>query len=90
MYIYIDASEFNNEYEFHEILKEKLNFPDEYNDTLDDLWDYLLNKCQMPLTIYWIDYPTSEIILGDYAKELLDLFNEAQDEIEDFSFELQV
>lgn len=89
MYINIDASEFSNLYEFHEIIKEKLNFPDNYNDTLEDLWDCLLNKCRMPLTIYWTDYPTSETLLGDNASEILDLFTEAQDEIDDFNFELQ-
>jgi len=89
MYINIDAGEFNNLEEFHELLKEKLAFPDSYGDNLNDLWDCLINHCQMPLTLYWVDYDTSKKLLGNSADELLDLFNEAQDEIEDFYFELQ-
>lgn len=89
MEIIVDASEFNSLEEFHEILKEKLGFPEDYDDTLDALWDCLMNHCKMPLTLYWIDYETSKTLLGQEAEELLDLFNEAQDEIKDFIFELQ-
>lgn len=85
----IDASEFNNLEEFHELLKEKLDFPDSYGDNLDDLWDCLVNHCKMPLTFYWLDFETSRTLLGKDAEDLLDLFYEAQDEIEDFYFELQ-
>ena len=79
MYMNIDASEFNSVYEFHEILKEKLSFPETYNDTLDELWDCLLNHCKMPLTLYWVDYETSRALLGKYAEDILELFKEAQD-----------
>lgn len=89
MDINIDASEFNNLEEFHELLKEKLEFPDNYDDTLDALWDCLVHHCKMPLTLYWIDFETSKSLLGSDADDLVDLFNEAQDEIEDFIFEIQ-
>lgn len=89
MYVTIDASEFNTVYEFHEIIKEKLNFPDSYKHTLAGLWDCLLNHCEMPLTLYWTDFQTSRELLGKNADALVDLFNEAQEEIEDFSFELE-
>lgn len=90
MNIIIDASEFNSLEEFHELIKEKLDFPEDYNDTLDALWDCLVHHCQLPITLYWTDYETSETLLGDDAKELLELFQEADDELEDFHFELQI
>lgn len=90
MDVNIDACEFNNLEEFHELIKEKLDFPESYNDTLEELWDCLVHHCNMPLSLYWIDYETSKTILGNDAEELLELFKEADDELKDFHFELQI
>lgn len=89
MNIVIDACEFNTIEEFHELIKEKMNFPEDYNDTLDDLWDCLVHKVNQPVNLYWLDFETSRDLLGSDADDLLELFTEADEEIEDFHFELQ-
>jgi ribonuclease inhibitor len=90
MEVIIDASEFNNLEEFHELIKEKLSFPDAYGDNLDDLWDCLVHHCKLPVTMYWTDFDTSKALLGDDADDLLELFKEADDELDDFHFEIQI
>ena len=90
MNITIDACEFNSLEEFHELIKEKMEFSEDYDDTLEALWDHLVHKCKHVVNLYWIDYETSKTILGEDAKALLDLFQEADDELEYFHFELQV
>jgi ribonuclease inhibitor len=87
MKVTIDASEFNTVGEFHELLKEKLDFPETYADTLDDLWDCLMNHCTLPLSLYWIDFETSHTLIGDPINEIVELLNEAHDEIDDFIIE---
>lgn len=89
MNVTIDAIEFNSIEEFHELIKEKLNFSSDYDDTLEALWEHLVHRCKSQVNLFWLDYETSETILGDYAKELVDLFQEADDELEYFHFELQ-
>lgn len=89
MNIVIDACEFNTLEEFHELIKEKLDLPEDYNDTLDALWDCLVHKIDHPINLYWLDFEISKDLLGSDADDLLDLFNEAAEEIEDFNFELQ-
>lgn len=90
MNVTIDACEFNNVEEFHELIKEKMNFSEDYDDTLEALWDHLVHKCKSKVALYWLDYETSQAILGDDAKALLDLFKEADEELTYFHFELQV
>lgn len=90
MNVTIDACEFNNIEEFHELIKEKMNFADDYNDTLESLWDNLVHKCKSKVELFWLDYETSKTILGDDAKALLDLFQEADEELNYFHFEIQV
>lgn len=89
MNVTIDASEFNTIEEFHELLKEKLKFPDDYADTLDELWDCLVNHCSLPLNLFWTDFEVSKTLIGPSINEIVDLFNEAHDEIKDFVIEYQ-
>lgn len=89
MNVTIDASEFNSIEELHELLKEKLDFPEEYADTLDDLWDCLMNHCKLPLNLYWTDFEVSKTLIGESIEDFVELLNEAHDEIEDFVIEFQ-
>jgi len=90
MDITIDACEFNSIEEFHELIKEKLGFSEDYNDTMECLWDHLVHRCKHKVCLYWVDYDTSETILGEDARILLELFQEADDELDYFHFEIQV
>lgn len=85
----IDASEFNTLEEFHKLLKEKLDLPEDYSESLDDLWDCLMHRCEMPLTVYWTDFDVSRTLIGDALDDVVELLNEAHDEIEDFVIEYQ-
>ncbi len=89
MKVTIDGSAFNTMEELHELLKLNLNLHDDYEGSLDELWNSLMNECEMPLTIYWIDFEESKLLLGDDLNEIIDLFNEAHDEIEDFVIEYE-
>lgn len=89
MNVTIDASEFNTIDELHELLKEKLNFPENYSDTLDDLWECLMNHVELPLSLYWTDFEISRTLIGNDIQEFVELFNEAHDEIDDFIIEYQ-
>ena len=89
MNVTIDASEFNTIEELHELLKEKLSFPEDYADTLDDLWDSLMNHCTLPLNLYWTDFEVSRTLIGDPLNDFVVLLNEAHDEIDDFIIEFQ-
>lgn len=47
----LDFSSCSNWWDVHELLKDKLEFPDFYGKNLDALWDLLTGYIEIPITI---------------------------------------
>ena len=58
--IYFNGEDFKTKEIFHNIIKEKLNFPSYYGNNLDALNDCLLEISPLPLKIVWNDYNKSK------------------------------
>lgn len=50
----IDGRDFENIEVLHDVLKDKLDFPDYYGRNLDALWDCLTGWMDLPLTLVLI------------------------------------
>ena len=85
--VILDGKDLVSEEKTHHILKDKLELPDYYGENLNALWDCLTGWVNLPLKIIWNDFDYSKSQLGDFADELLSLFNEAKEEIEGFEIE---
>ncbi|MBS4746521.1 MULTISPECIES: barstar family protein [Bacillus] len=68
--------------ELHEQLKTVLQLPDHYGKNLDALWDCLTGEVSLPVELTWIHYQASKDELGDYAENLRQLFQEAEEELQ--------
>ncbi|WP_019423212.1 barstar family protein [Paenibacillus sp. OSY-SE] len=82
--IILDGHHYETRDQLHDALKEKLELPDYYGCNLDALWDCLTGWIELPLMIQWTHFEQSEIHLGDYSHQLLDLFREAEEELAGF------
>ncbi|MWV43926.1 barnase inhibitor [Paenibacillus sp. HJL G12] len=87
--IILDGNMFDNKSQLHAVLKEAMELPGYYGGNLDALWDILTGWADMPLTIRWIHFQESEEKLGEYSRQLLALFRDAEKEIEGFHLELE-
>lgn len=74
----------------HGIIKSKLDLPEYYGNNLDALWDCLTGWVDVPILIKWNNYNESYNHLGSYAKELMSVFEDASNEVEELTFELEV
>lgn len=81
--IMIDGRDFENIKVLHDVLKDKLDFPDYYGGNLDALWDCLTGWVDLPLTLVLINFEFSKKFLGSYADDVLEVLLEAQEELED-------
>ncbi|MGO5673848.1 barstar family protein [Bacillus subtilis] len=81
--IMIDGRDFENIEVLHDVLKDKLDFPDYYGGNLDALWDCLTGWVDLPLTLVLINFEFSKKFLGSYADDVLEVLLEAQEELED-------
>ncbi|WP_294343868.1 barstar family protein [uncultured Clostridium sp.] len=72
--IYFNGEDFKTKEIFHNIIKEKLNFPSYYGNNLDALNDCLLEISPLPLKIVWNDYNKSKKYLGNYCDIALNIF----------------
>ncbi|AEP91652.1 barstar (barnase inhibitor) superfamily [Bacillus subtilis subsp. subtilis str. RO-NN-1] len=79
----IDGRDFENIEVLHDVLKDKLDFPDYYGRNLDALWDCLTGWVDLPLTLVLINIDFSKKFLGSYADDVLEVLQEAQEELED-------
>ncbi|MEC2111240.1 barstar family protein [Bacillus stercoris] len=80
--IVVDGKDFENKEGLHNALKDKLNFPDYYGKILDALWDCLTGWIELPQTLVWRNFELSKKFLGSYADDVLEVLQEAQEELE--------
>ena len=88
-YISLDGNLFKNVAITHKILKEKLELPDFYGENLDALWDCLTGFIELPVCIKWSDYKASCCYLGEYAKKLKCVFEDAAAALDNLSFQIE-
>ncbi|MBT2770868.1 barstar family protein [Halomonas sp. ISL-60] len=86
--VIINGKKIHGKEELHDVLQEQLGLDNDYGRNLDALWDCLTGFIPMPLTIQWLDFDTTRESLGEYAERLLELMREAEEELEEFTFEL--
>ncbi len=79
----IDGRDFENIEVLHDVLKDKLDFPDYYGRNLDALWDCLTGWVDLPLTLVLKNLEFSNTLLGSYADDVLEVLQEAQEELKD-------
>ncbi|ASB61741.1 barnase inhibitor [Bacillus sp. A053] len=80
--IVVDGKDFENKEGLHNALKDNLNFPDYYGKNLDALWDCLTGWIELPQTLVWRNFELSKKFLGSYADDVLEVLQEAQEELE--------
>lgn len=81
--IYIDFSEIGDEQDFYQQLKQKLSLPENFGDNLDALYDSLTGFVELPLHLEFVNMSVNQ--LEDF-ETLLETLEEADEEIEGFSF----
>lgn len=82
--IILDGEDFKTKEELHRILKSNLDLPEYYGNNLDALWDCLTGWIEIPVTLEWINFKKSKDNLGGYVQKLLEVFKDAQEEIDGF------
>ncbi|OAZ60528.1 putative ribonuclease inhibitor YrdF [Bacillus siamensis] len=87
--VIIDGKDITSTEALHRILKDKLDFPDYYGENLNALWDCLTGWIEYPLTLVWKNFDVSQKALGSDADDVLELFQEAQEEL-DGEFFIQI
>ncbi|MCS7464811.1 barstar family protein [Paenibacillus doosanensis] len=87
--IILDGTKIETREQLHAVLKQSLALPDYYGNNLDALWDCMTGWVQMPLTVRWLHFEESEKKLGDYSRLLLQLLEQAEQEIAGFRLQLE-
>jgi len=87
--VILDGSEIDSPEHLHQVLKKILQLPDDYGNNLDALWDCLTGWVSLPLTIRWLHFKESEQRLGNYGQQLLQLFRDAEKELDGFQLRIE-
>ena len=83
----IDFSQIKNSDDFYIVLKEKLDLPDYFGSNLDALYDSLTGYVKTPLLIQFKNMSLGQL---NTFSDLIAVFKEVEDEIEDFDFEYYI
>lgn len=83
MNIYIDFVEIGDYEDFYAQLKEKIALPEHFGDNLDALYDTISGEVELPLHLEFVNMSVEQL---DIFEDLLATLEEADEEIEDFSF----
>ena len=83
MEIYIDFLNIGDYEDFYAQLKEKLTLPEYFGDNLDALYDVITGELEMPLHIEFVNMSVEQL---EIFEDLLTTLEDAEDEVEDFSF----
>ena len=81
--IYIDFTDIGDYEDFYTQLKSKLVLPEYFGDNLDALYDSITGFVELPLHIEFVNMSVEQ--LEDF-EDLLTTLEDAEDEMEDFSF----
>lgn len=81
--VYIDFTEIGDYDDFYLQLKEKIALPETFGDNLDALYDSITGFVELPLHIEFVNMSVEQ--LEDF-EDLLITLEEADEELEDFSF----
>lgn len=81
--VYIDFVTIGDYEDFYEQLKSKLSLPDDFGDNLDALYDSITGFVALPLHIEFVNMTVSHL---ETFEDLLTLLEDAEEELEDFSF----
>ncbi len=84
MRVTLDGKRMTTQQDTHDYLQKELQLPDYYGKNLDALWD-LLSAYYESLHIVLLNAEAIEENLGDYGKKLLQLFDDAEEEILGFT-----
>lgn len=83
MEVYIDFLEIGDYEDFYAQLKEKLTLPEYFGDNLDALFDVITGELEMPLHLEFVNMSVEQL---EIFEDLLTTIEDAEDEIEDFTF----
>ena len=73
----------------HTHLKQLLGLPEYYGHNLDALWDCLTSCVELPVLVRWLDFSISQEYMGDYAQQMLAVFQDAEQELPGFRVEVE-
>lgn len=86
MDVFIKGNSIKSVADFHNTIKQQLNFPEYYGENLDALWDCI--RCiDLPCHIIWEDHKKSKTYLDSYFEKIRDTFEEAEIELNGFKVE---
>ncbi len=83
MEVYIDFLEIGDYEDFYAQLKEKLPLPEHFGDNLDALFDVITGELEMPLHLEFVNMSVEQL---EIFEDLLTTLEDAEDEVEDFTF----
>ena len=83
MEVYIDFLEIGDYEDFYAQLKEKLTLPEHFGDNLDALFDVITGELEMPLHLEFVNMSIEQL---EIFEDLLTTLEDAEDEVEDFTF----
>ena len=83
MEVYIDFLEIGDYEDFYAQLKEKLTLPEHFGDNLDALFDVITGELEMPLDLEFVKMSVEQL---EIFEDLLTTLEDAEDEVEDFTF----
>mgnify|MGYP001183649551 FL=1 len=83
MEVYIDFLEIGDYEDFYAQLKEKLTLPEHFGDNLDALFDVITGDLEMPLHLEFVNMSVEQL---EIFEDLLTTLEDAEDEVEDFTF----
>jgi len=81
--IYIDFTDIGDYEDFYAQLKEKIALPEYFGDNLDALSDIITGGLEMPLDLEFVNMTVDQL---EMFEDLLATLEDAEDEMEDFSF----
>ncbi|WP_294201712.1 barstar family protein [uncultured Chryseobacterium sp.] len=81
--LYIDFTDIGDYEDFYAQLKEKLPLPEYFGDNLDALSDVITGGLEMPLHLEFVNMTVDQL---EIFEDLLTTLEDAEDEVEDFTF----
>lgn len=81
--VYIDFTDIGDYEDFYSQLKSKLDLPEYFGNNLDALFDSITGFVELPLHIEFVNMSVDQL---ETFEDLLTTLEDADDELEDFSF----